>query len=584
MPRKQLFAALVCALCVGAIVGYGTARGSQAPDSRRVLRDVMVPMRDGVKLATDIYLPPGRGPFAALLARTPYDKSALAGIGTSQTRYAFVAQDVRGRYKSEGDFVPFAAEARDGYDTIEWCAKQPWCNGKIAMFGGSYVGFVQYLAAAESPPHLTCIMPIVPPADMYDTVYQGGALRQELIQGWMIGMAASSKYAKANPRPIPPEWDPPRWFWHLPLADPGPLSQGGPSYEKAWREYLSNPVRNKKWDELNLHRMYPRIKVPSLAVGGWFDIFQQQNLDTWRLLRKQGGSPEARAYHRLIIGAWTHGVGAKPGDRDFGPDAGIDLAALANRWYDRWLSGVQNGIENEAPLRTFTMGRNKWVDRREWPPSNTTPLRLYLSNTSDDIKAGVLTPAKPRSEVPTSFVYDSNDPVPTNGGNNLIAKSGIRDQRDIEKRPDVLLFTTAPLEEDLEVAGRMTVRLYVSSSARDTDFTAKLVDVLPDGTAYNVADGLIRARWRNPRRQSLIQPGRVYALDIDLWSTSMVFQKGHRIRLEVSSSNFPRFSRNPNTGRPIETETQLVKATNTVFHDAKRSSCLVLPVVRTERR
>lgn len=583
MLRKTALIALAGIAWLGLVIGYGAARGSQAPEGARVLRDVMVPMRDGVKLATDVYLPPGRGPFAVLLARTPYDKSALAGIGTAQTRYAFVAQDVRGRYKSEGEFIPFAAEARDGYDTIEWCARQPWCNGRVGMFGGSYVGFVQYLAAAESPPHLTCIMPIVPPADMYDTVYQGGALRQELIQGWMIGMAASSKHAKANPRPIPPEWDTSRWFWHLPLTDPGPLSLGGPDYEAAWREYLSNPVRNSRWEALNLHRMYPRIKVPSLAVGGWFDIFQQQNLDTWRLLRKQGGSPEARAYHRLIMGAWTHGVGAKPGDRDFGPDAGIDLAALSNRWYDRWLSGVQNGIENEAPLRTFTMGRNKWVDRREWPPADAKPTRFYLSNPSGDIKAGVLKPAKPASEPPTSFVYDPNDPAPTNGGNNLIAKSGVRDQREIQRRPDVLLFTTEPLEQDLEVAGRITVRLYVSSSARDTDFTAKLVDVLPDGTAYNVADGLIRARWRSPRRQSLITPGRVYMLDIDLWSTSMVFLKGHRIQIEVSSSNFPRFNRNPNTGRPTETETELVKATNTVYHDARRPSCLILPVVAPAR-
>jgi len=578
VKSRKILPWFVLALAVCWVVGVA-ATGVRTAEAPRVLKDIMVPMRDGVRLATDVYLPPGDGPFPVLLARTPYDKSALAGMAASLRRYAVVAQDVRGRYKSEGRFFPFVYEGKDGYDTIEWCAKQPWCNGNVGMFGGSYVGFVQYLAAAESPPHLKCIMPVVPPADMYDTVYQGGAIRQELIQGWLIMMAASSKHAAANPIPDKPEWELNKWFLHLPLADPGPLVKGGPDYVEAWAKYLANPVRNAEWDALNLHLMYHKIKVPSLAIGGWFDIFQQQNLDTWRLLRRYGGTPEARMYHRLIMGPWTHGVGQKPGDRDFGPDIGIDLAALSDRWYERWLLGVRNGIEQEAPLRTFTMGTNKWVDRYVWPPSDAKPCRLYFSNSSDDPKGGLLVTKPPRREQPHSFVYDPNDPVPTNGGNNLIAKAGVRDQREIEKRPDVLLFTSPPLERDVEVAGRMKARIYASSSAKDTDFTVKLVDVLPDGTAYNVADGLIRARYRQGSKPKLLTPGKTYEFEIDLWSTSMVFLKGHRIRVEVSSSNFPRFGRNPNTGGPIETEKTVVKATNTIYHDRARPSHIELPVV-----
>jgi len=549
---------------------------AQTPEVR-ALKDVMVPMRDGVRLATDVYLPPGDGPFPVLLARTPYDKGALAGMGMATQKYAMVIQDVRGRFKSEGRFIPFLAEGKDGYDTIEWCARQPWCNGKVGMIGGSYVGFVQYLAAMEQPPHLRCIMPVVSLSSMRDACYQGGELRQELIQGWMIAMAASSQYAAKHRAPDRPEWAPDRWFRHMPIADPGPLVRGGPDYVQAWRMLVNPSTHAPLWNQLDLGRAYQRIQVPVLAVGGWFDIFCQGNLDNWAGVRAKGGTEAARRYSKLIMGPWTHGVGAKPGDRDFGPEAGIDQGALISRWFGHWLLGEQNGVENDPPLRTFTMGPNRWVNRTEWPPRNARPVRFYLSNPSGSPKQGTLQPTPPARQSPTEYVYDPDDPVPTHGGNNLVAMSGVRDQLQVESRSDVLLFTSPPLTHDVEVAGRMSAILYVTSTAPDTDFTAKLVDVLPDGTAYNVADGIARAATTLRGRK--LSPRRPVSLQVDLWSTSMVFPTGHRIRLEVSSSNFPRFSRNPNTGQSPLTARRTAKARNSVYHGGANASYLLLPVV-----
>ncbi|HIE51077.1 MAG TPA: CocE/NonD family hydrolase [Armatimonadetes bacterium] len=516
---------------------------------------VMVPMRDGVRLATDIYLPPGKGPFPVLLTRTPYGKgSGQPHVGVAlRAGYAVVIQDMRGRFASEGTAIAFLdcgwGERQDGYETVEWIARQPWCNGKIGSVGGSAMGITQNLMAGARPPHLVCQYIAVAAASLLpEAVFQGGAFRKALAQGWL------------ESNQFPPE------NMELFLAHP--------TYDDLWRLY-------------DTVARAPVINVPAVHLGGWYDIFCQGTIDAF-VARQTRGDVGARGRQKLIMGPWTHGLGRREqGELVYPENAQVSEEELLRgvlRWFDYWLKGKDNGIMDEPPVRYYVMGDvddpqapgNEWRTADTWPvPATPTPLYLRAGNRLTWEKPG---PEEP----PQTYVFDPENPVPTIGGQNLNLPAGPMDQRPAENRPDVLVFSTAPLTEPVEVTGRIKVHLWAASSARDTDFTAKLCDVYPDGRSMLVTDGIIRARYREGLdRQVLLQPGRVYEFEIDLWTTSLVFNRGHRIRVDISSSNYPRFAVNPNTGEPFSLEpTRKVKARNTIYHDAAHPSHILLPVVK----
>lgn len=547
----------------------------------RIERGVAVPMRDGVKLIADVYLPPGNGPWPVVLIRTPYNRAVGEGAaGPFRDHYAVVVQDTRGRYDSGGEFTPFFPEVNDGYDTVEWAAAQPWSNGRVGMTGGSYLGIVQVLAAIARPPHLMAILPIVTPSDFYgDCVYTGGALRQELFQGWMTLMAATAKPPSSSASGFDPSKLGELWK-HLPLRDPAPVERGGPAYVRAWESMLAHPYRDRFWGPIRVPAHFRDVQAPAFFAGGWYDIFAAATAVNFLGWRDHAGSPVARHGTRMLIGPWVHGVNAPAGDLDPGPVGRVDLNALAVRWFDHWLRGVDNSIDREPPVRVFALGVNEWRDYSDWPPPGTRTRRFFLApGAGDDIHAGTLSSSHPRAGTFTHFRYDPVGPVPTAGGPAFMVAAGQKDQSAVEARPDVALFTTAPLKKETEIAGEIRARLFVRSSEPDTDFTAKLVAVPPEGHPVNIADGIRRLQtYRAYERPRPVTPGRVVPLEIDLGPTDAVFRAGWRIRLEVSSSNFPRFSRNPNTGVPFGTATELRPADNEVLHGEPEDSVLLLPI------
>jgi uncharacterized protein len=547
----------------------------------RIERGVAVPMRDGVKLMADVYLPPGQGPWPVILMRTPYNRAAAEGAARPfRDQYAVVIQDTRGRYESGGDFDPLFAEVNDGYDTVEWAAGQPWSNGNVGMTGGSYLGIVQVLAAIARPPHLKAMFPIVTPSDFCDDfVYTGGALRQELFQGWMALMAATARPASSSTSPFDPSKLPDLWK-HLPLRDPAPVEPGGPAYVRAWESVITHPYRDWFWDPIRVPKHFHEVQAPAFFVGGWYDIFGSATPVNFRGWRDHGGSGEARRGTRMLIGPWVHAVNAPAGDLDPGPAGRADLKALSMRWFDHWLRGIDNGIDREPPVRVFALGVNQWREYSNWPPSGSSTHTFYLAPGAEgDIHAGSLSSSRPSTRSFTHFRYDPLDPVPTTGGPAFLVPAGQKDQSLVEARPDVALFTTAPLPRDTEVTGEVRARLFVRSSEPDTDFTAKLVAVPPDGHPVNIVDGIRRLyTYRNYEHPHPVTPGRVVPLEIDLGPTDTVFRAGWRIRLEVSSSNFPRFNRNPNTGAPFGTGTELRRADNEVLHGDPEDSALMLPL------
>ena len=375
------------------------------------------------------------------------------------------------------------------------------------------------------------------------------------------------------------------WYRHLPLSDWADRLRDVAPY---FAEYLDHPDDGPYWWSINLRRRYHDVDVPMYHMGSWFDIFQEGAWNNFIGISALGGE-RARSAQRLLMGPWAHlfpytvPTTGGTGESDFGPEAAVELLDEQRRWFDHWLKGEDSGLMDEPPVKIFVMGENRWRQEHEWPLARTqfTPYYLHSAGAASGLDGdGTLSPEPPRFESPDRFIYDPNDPVPTLGGNTLIIPLGTFDQRAVESRADVLTYTTEVLPEDLEVTGPILVTLWAASSAHDTDFTAKLVDVRPDGYAQNVLDGIIRARYRDSASDpQLMTPGQPYRFAIDLWATSHVFKSGHRLRLEISSSNFPRFDRNPNTGRAIATETELVPAAQTVLHDAEHPSCVLLPVI-----
>jgi putative CocE/NonD family hydrolase len=571
----------------------------------RVERNVAVEMRDGTVLRADVFRPEPEGRYPVLLSRTPYSKS-LGGISYSWFQpirpasegYVVVVQDVRGRFESAGAFRPLHQEIEDGFDSVEWAARQPWSNGRVGMFGLSYLGATQWLAASSQPPNLQCIFPGLTASDYYDGwTYQGGAFLLGFNLTWTALLLALPELPRTE---LPPEdlqgllnalygvvFD--HWpaLKHLPHRDlPAFAHDVIAPYYKQW---LDHPTRDDYWQAVNIEEAHPRIHTPAFNLGGWYDLFIRGTLRNFTGMRQNGPTDIARNGQKLLVGPWFHGatLTASSGQTVFGMSAQVLLEELHLRWFNRWLKDEQNGIDQEAPVRVFAMGESQWRDYSAWPPPEAamTPYYLHSNGAAATAKGdGVLSPEQPGAERPDHFVYDPLNPCPTLGGAlfpyPLDVPPGQFDQSKVEERPDVLCYTSPPLDRDLEVTGPIEVRLWAASSCLDTDFTAKLVDVLPDGTPLNLCDGIIRARYRDGfHAPATLEPGRPYELSIDLAGISNVFRAGHRIRLEVSSSNFPRFDRNTNTGRLVATDAETVVALNTVFHDESHPSHILLPVI-----
>ncbi|MBI1792293.1 MAG: CocE/NonD family hydrolase [Acidobacteria bacterium] len=552
---------------------------------------VPVPMRDGVTLYADVYRPAAPGKYPVIVSRTPYSterapNAYAAAVFFSRRGYAYVYQDVRGRHESEGIWEPFRNDIEDGYDTIEWSARQEWSNGKVGMEGGSYLGHVQWRAAMSKPPHLVTIFPKVAATSLYhDWITLNGGWRLSFNFGWGPVRQESRIMQNTGPHTLAggPEgisFD--RLLRHLPLMS---MQELAGRHARFYRNWIEHPDYDDYWKKLNAEEVFDRIGIPVHTAGGWFDIFSQGTLRGYAGMSRKGATEIARKKSRLLIGPWGHGTSRKFGEIDFGPEAMVHEDALELRWFDYWLKDRRNnGLDEEPPVTLFVMGKNVWRRENEYPLARAQYKKLYFHRAGDaNGHGGRLGWSLPGDDPPARYGYDPEHPAPSLGGNNCCGTptpAGPMDQRPIEQRADVLVYTSDLLDRDVEVTGPVKVALYASSDAVDTDFVAKLVDVFPDGRAINVCEGIVRARYREGAdRPKLLEPGKVYEFPIDLVGTSNAFQKGHRIRVDITSSHFPQFDRNPNTGEPFGQSARVKVANQTIYQGGERASYVLLPVV-----
>ncbi len=533
-------------LCAQALLLRAAESAAPTPTTQSVR------MRDGTDLSTDVYLPDAAPPFPVVLLRSPYSKAMGTDIGRRGARhgYATVIQDTRGRFASPGENLPFFADGWsdgwDGFDTVEWIAKQPWCNGRIGTYGGSALGITQYQLAGSGTDRLACQHVTVATPDLYEGgIYRGGVFRKALVEDWL-------RASQFSPRALD------IWTAH-------------PNYDAYWQAR-------------DLNRRLKHVRWPILHIGGYFDIFGQGTLDAFVGCQERGG-PGARGRQKLLMGPWTHSVLAdKAGELTF-PNARRPPNQVQDefRWFDCYLKGQSNGVAELPAVAYYVMGDvadtnapgNVWRTADTWPPVPSRKTRYFLHEDR------TLSTAAPSGKGALSYVYQPTNPAPTVGGYELTLPAGPRDQRVLERRPDVLVFTTEPLTEPLEVIGRVRARLFASSDAPDTDFLVKLCDVYPDGRCFNICEGILRARHRTSlTRDRLLTPGKVYAFDLDLWSTSIVFNRGHRLRVLVTSSSAPAYDPNQNTGAPFRQNSATRAARNTVQVSKSCPSHLILPVIR----
>lgn len=563
-----------------------TAAVSRPRYDARVLHDCRVPMSDGIRLSADVYLPRAQGPFPAVVQWTPYestrDRFIAWGVYFAQRGYAAVIVDVRGRYESEGEFVAYHQDGADAFDTLTWAAAEPWCNGRIGTWGRSYGAIVQWQLAPLGHPSLACLSPAVIMDDYFaDCHYIGGAFQLALSLGatliWStaIGLVTleSAGALFLNERTLR----------HLPVVDLDVESIG--RKVGFWREWLEHQTRDDFWNAVR-HRP-EAVTAPILQQAAWYDAYPAAQL-------RQYSAMNPTVKQKLVMGPWSHEeeVERTLGGHDFGTEASRVIRDYELRWYDHWLKDEDTGMLDEPPIDLFVMGENRWRGEHEWPLPGTEYQRWFLrsggrANTLHG--DGRLSPDAPAAEQGDTYSYDPEDPVPTLGGVNSIAtmlrhstleaRPGPLDQRPVERRDDVLCYTSDPLERDTEISGPVEMVLYAASSAPDTDFVVRLTDVYPDGRSLVITEGLIRARYRHALEQTeLLEPGEPAEYRIRLYDTSNVFMRGHRIRLDVTSSSFPRFSRNLNTGEDVATGTRVAVARQTVLHTAEYPSHVVLPV------
>jgi hypothetical protein len=561
-----------------------------------ILTEFNVPatMRDGVVLRANVFRPSDEGTYPVVLARTPYGKDFATSSGymdalrLARAGYIVVIQDTRGRFASEGTFEPMVNESLDGCDTVEWAATLPGSNGNVGMYGGSYVGFTQWSAAWQRPPHLKALMPSITWSNARDGVtWRGGALELGTLANWLLGVGMETVFKRVAH--LPPheqlmtvaalvyQIDHLRTegYFSLPLKDFAPLKSLALTNAYFDQSFVQ-PYSRELLKPISPAEHYDQLHLPAYNIGGWYDIFLNGTLQNFDALRGHGA--------KLLVGPWTHSDPNNViGQMDFGFVAGgfinlqFDLTSLTQRWFDFWLKGIDNGITQEPPVKIFVMGANVWRDEHEWPLARTTFSPLYLRGNRG------LSFEHPSSDEPAdSYIYDPSDPTPTWGGATLINAlyvRGVADQRKLDGRSDMLSFTSEVLDGDVEVVGPVVVKLWAASDARDTDFVARLIDVHPDGFAQNLCDGIIRARYRKGDTPELMQPDNPYEFTIDLWATANVFKAGHRIRLDIASASFPRWDRNPNTGDDFGVSARLQTARQTILHDAAHPSRVMLPII-----
>ncbi|NIM52612.1 MAG: CocE/NonD family hydrolase [Gemmatimonadales bacterium] len=623
--RCTSLAVLVVIWCISVLLP-GIAHSQQRPGTVagpyevRLEKSVLLHMRDGVRLSTDLYFPVGAPePLPVILIRLPYNKNRYVRLRQPRSDayffaghgYVVAVQDMRGRFESEGEYVVGRANRDDGYDAVEWLAKQPWSNGRVGTYGCSYLGENQLqLAATRHPNHAAAIPQAA--GGGYDGTFRtflfmdGGAFEMASGLSWFAtagrktftrppSTLSDEEYRAAlqtmNTAPPLPPVNLQEAFWELPVIDI--LESRGVSptdYEDFVRHMPGDPY----WKTLNYVDQADRFDIPALHVNSWYDLGTRETMDVFNLFRENAESARGRDNQFVIMSPTTHCASefvrapVMVGARDLG-DATLEYYRIYLDWFDHWLKGIDNGITDMPKIQYYLMGANEWRSAGTWPLPNTelTPFYLHSAgHATTRLGDGTLSTTAPVDEAPDRYTYDPADPVPSVGGpicciSAQDAPAGSFDQSEVELRNDVLVYTSDALEEGIEVTGSMEAVLYVSSSAKDTDFTVKLIDVYPDGRAFNVQETILRARYREGfDRQVFMEPGEVYQLRIDLHATANYFGPGHRVRIEVSSSNFPRFDRNLNTGGNNYDESSWVVAENTIHHSRDYPSRVMLPIVR----
>jgi putative CocE/NonD family hydrolase len=571
--------------CVFATVILSTKAHSQSfpdynedfPASLKVMYHVPVTMRDGINLATDIYLPSEEGKFPTLLIRDMYTNGSAAGrqkyakFATSNG-YALVFQSVRGRYDSEGKWYPYFQEINDGDDTLTWISSQQWSDGRVGMFGSSYLASVQWLAAVNRNPALVALAPAVSPGNYYrDVAYPGGAFSLLSRASWGIGLVGSRTNMS-----FPVDWV--SGIDHLPIET---LAQSVGFNVQHFQDWIAHPSYDDYWKPLNLEDRASEMDVPALNIGGWFDVFLRSTIGSYKTMTEEAASQTSRNGQRLIIGPWPHGwnKSSTTGEVDFGENALIDAPSMLLEWFDYWMKGKtkpESIKQGEAPVRIFVMGENVWRDEQEWPLARTEYRPFYLHDNNSLSES-----APTKNEASLKYDYDPADPVPTLGGNIMMPKlRGPFDQKPLDGREDILRFVSEPFTKPTEFTGPISAEIYASTSAPDTDFMAKLIVVKPDGKAFNLVDGVIRARYREGFDEpKLIEPGKVYKYEIDMWATSYKLSPGDRIRIDITSSNYPRLARNLNTGAEFAKTSEMKVANQTLHMSEKYPSKITLPMI-----
>ncbi len=577
MGRRRLKTALA-----GLVTLLMSACGQQSPQRQPPDLTTHVTMRDGVRLETAIWKPSGDGPFPVILTRGygvgfPRDARRFNAAG-----YVYVGQSARGHAGSEGEMRRFFPDADDGYDTLNWITRQPWCNGQIAMYGKSFWAATQWLVAVRQHPALKAIIPQNMNADIWQCGYRcNGALT--------LAMAATGRaYSRSDVGKIQRMgWQ--RYFRHLPLItlDSVAGESVDPASRQLWKDYVRHDRFDDYWAAISIRGdggdgKYRKIDIPVFLMGGWYDYYAGAAFTSFQQLQRL----HPKVAHRIVIDPTSH-LNEPVGDRDFGPDAVKDEVGLAIQWLDHVLRGESNALSDSPPVRVFTMGENRWHDYRHWPPEGSLTRDYFLAPD------GLLATQRPKRVTRLQYRYDPHDPAPALGGNHSyideqarnVLRPGPVDQRPLENRPDVLLFKTPPLAEDVRVTGPVVARIHAATTAVDTDFVVRLIDILPDGTQYNLTEGILRGRfhrsvWGPPE---LLQPGRAYDFTIHLQPTSNLFRKGHRIAVQVTSSAFPLWDRNLNTGHQQGFDTHMVVARQTVFLGGDNASKISLTILPKEQ-
>jgi putative CocE/NonD family hydrolase len=597
---------LVMSGCGGAHGGVSRpfpASAGRGPCAVTTATDVPATMRDGTVLRADVYRPQTTDAVPVILMRTQYGKSGAQAGSRYQPPdwfashcYLVVIEDVRGQGSSGGTFSEFTHEMEDGYDSVEWAAALPGSNGKVGMYGSSYVGATQWLAAATAPPHLVTIVPANTASDYYDGwTYQGGEFRLAFVQPWAIGLATSAAQNRKDQTTAvelkAAAADPTRWMEFRPFKDLPPMQPQNPAVAPWYFDWIRHSTRDDFWLQSSIRDRYPSVTVPVLDVEGWYDAFLAGGTENFAGMVARGGTEFARDNQRLVIGPWDHvNWGRSDSDpapilKDIGAVGDSPINDLMLAWYDHFLKGENNDVAGKPRVDYFVMGANTWKSATSWPLPQTNWTTFYLSGPGGIAdRKGQLVSTAPGAQPPDTYTYDPAFPAPSLGGHSCCgARSGPQgpyDQTPVEQRSDVLVYSSAPLEHDTEMTGPVNVRLWAQSTSADTDFTAKLTVVKPDGQVINLNNGILRT----PFRESLSDPtpttpGRPYEYQIHVWPTSYEFRAGDRIRLEISSSDYPQFAPNPNTGAPFGMDSATRTAVQTVLHDREHPSAVTLPMI-----